>query len=293
LAVKPLGGSETLMNARTASLIAMVACAGIAGAQDEKPVFEVIHKGIRADVLLNRVTLPSGMVYEKFIHASSIDHFNWSGGTGKLRVIAGTETTNTSGSYRLEDLDGDGSSVSQDDLDAFSQRALDAFQNVNLNNYIDINSSGHEFSCIVTFERDVKDNDPDADQVPEFLYFERGGGGSNSWLVIEALDDDGNVIGRPRVMAPTEAVSSDPPAMVDTHNSSMQPRNRPQEMTAVAVDLSELGVTQLRRLRMRNPIAGVDRWMGTTWLSGETAPDFKLLVVQTYDVETPHYVMGD
>ncbi|MEM9064503.1 MAG: hypothetical protein AAGB51_03325 [Planctomycetota bacterium] len=279
------------------SLAAFVVCfAGTASGQSISSLvtatFHIDHQGIGGDVMLTEVRLPDGMYYDQFIHAASIDEFYFAGGSGKLRVIAGVDTTDTEGSFKLEDLDGNSSSVSQDDLALFNDRALSAFQNDNLNNYVDI-SGNYEFSCVVTFSRTVRDNDPAPDATPEILYFERGSGGSNSWLVIEALDEHGNVMGTPRVMAPSEAVASDPPAMVDTHDSSLQPRNSPQEMTAVPVDLSELGVEQLDRLRMRTPVNGVDMWNGSPWTGGEIAPDFKLMVVQTYDVVTPSFLIGD
>jgi len=193
-----------------AFLACFAGAAGFASAgSPDRPTasFEIRHEGIDADVMLEQVLLPNGMQYTRFIHASSIDEFTFDGGTGTLRVIAGTETTGTEGSFRLEDLDGNSSSVSPDDLALFNDRALSAFQNDNLNNYIDLSGS-HDFSCVVTFDRTVKDNSPDADSTPEILYFERGSGGSNSWLVIEAIDADGNVIGTPRVMSPSEAIPS-------------------------------------------------------------------------------------
>jgi len=247
----------------------------------------------RGDVMLKAVDFGHGLVFNRFIYASEITDFQWSGPTGKLRITVGPDVTEDAESFKLESGDGNDSNITQTDFDVFNAHAAAAFQSSNLNHFVDINSAaGAEFSCIVHFERAVKDNRWHDDEIPEILYFERGTGGANSYLTIEAVDMDGNVIGNPLLLSPAVAIHTTPEARVATLNSSLD-YNGWQTMTGVGVDLSHLGVDSIWRLRMRSPRPGDTDAEGNVFTSGEISPDFKLCVIQTVDVNYPAWYVGD
>ena len=144
---------------------------------------------------------------------------------------------------------------------------LTAFNNNNLNNYLD-SSSGITFSFIIEFDLVVKDNDAGPDDLGEILYFERGSGGGNSWLKMQAVDENGAPLGPWLVIGPNETVQTTPVTTVTSSNG---------KVGTTAIDVSRLGVSEFKYLRVSNELNGEPAYAG----GGDTQPDFKIMAVMT------------
>jgi len=251
------------------------------------------NEGSRGDVIMGAVDFGMMLRFDSFHYVSRVTDFQYNGDPGTLRITVGPDCSSGAAPHRIEDGDGDPSSVSETDLEIFNAHATEAFNNVNLNHFVDIQHSGSaQFSCILEFDELVKDDSILDDDVPEIIYFERGSGGGNSFLTIEALDADGNVVGRPLLIGPDDGIHCTPAAMVATLNNDLTYRGE-QEMTGVAIDMSDLGVVAFQRLRARTPVStDLDR-NGVAYSGGEVEADFKLVVVQTVMDGRPAWVIGD
>ncbi len=166
------------------------------------------------------------------------------------------------------DADGDQSSVTAADIEAFRQDILRVLSNNNLNNYIGIEASGMEFSFILEFDMVVRDNDPGPDDLGELLYFERGILNGNSWITLQAVDSSGVGIGPPLLISPHETSATTPRTYIfDTD----------QQMGGTAIDVSRLGVTEFKYLRVSTTDQSDSQY---AW-GGDRNPDFKLMAVIT------------
>jgi hypothetical protein len=258
------------------------------------PQFKLdVNDGPRGDVVMGEVDFGMLLRYDRFHYVSRVTDFQYNGAPGTLRITVGPDCSSGAVPHRIEDGDGNSSSISATDLAIFNDHATAAFNNVNLNHFVDIQNSGSaRFSCVLEFDELVKDDSILDDDVPEIIYFERGSGGGNSFLTIEALDADGNVVGRPLLIGPDDGIHCTPPAMVATLNNDLSFKGQ-QEMTGVAIDMSDLGVVAFQRLRARTPVSSDRDRNGVAYSGGEVEADFKLVVVQTVTDARPAWVVGD
>jgi len=258
--------------------------------------FRVLSEGTigRGDVTLDSVEFDDGRRWNKFIHASKITEFDTQGSLpGGVKITTGPDTTGNAGPSSLEGMDGDSSSISDADHDLFADRILAAYKDDNLNHFFDTNSKAGSFSYVVEFEKEVRDNDSGPDNVGEILWFERGGNGSNSWIVFEAVDELGRVVGNTVLVSPQHDAHTEPRAYGATLRDDLSYKSY-QAMTAVAVDVSSLGVSSFKRLRVRSAMNGYDGFSTSMMQSGQDVnADFKLMVIQTYDISMPAWALGD
>jgi hypothetical protein len=251
-----------------------------------KPTFHVsASNGAKGDVIVSKMEIGKGLMYEQFIYATKVENFQYEGETGAMRVVKGDNVTTAGRTGTLEAMDADPRSVSTKDRELFSALMLESLRNVNLNHFVDLRRDVR-WSMDVSFDVLIEDNAPKADGVPEIVFFERGAGGGNSCLTIEALDAQGNVIGTPIALTSADGVHTSPMASVGTFDDALR-QSGSQEMTGVALDLSLLGVTHASKLRLRTPVKGDRTTDGGSWQSGELQPDFKIVIVQTKHVQVP------
>lgn len=235
------------------------------------------YDGRYGNAMLDSVEFPTGDVFNEFIMAKAITDFSYSGaGDGSIRVLTAHDSTvGDPGLFDLDDEDGNGSDISLADQDLFNARILSAYQNRNLNSYFDL-SCDCPFSYVIEFEEPVVDNDENADGLGEILYLERGADAGNSWLLLTVVDESGNTLGTPVAIAPEETISTSPPTLLGRYNTNGTLRTGTQEMGCAAIDLSRLGVSEMRFLRVSTPPPGLYGYTG-----GERAPDGKIFVVMT------------
>lgn len=201
------------------------------------------------DILIQSVTWDDGTTHDDFILAAAVSDVQYEGPTNRLRVITGHDSTvGEPGVFHAEDEDGDGTSISETDLDLFANRILNAWNHENINAYIHRRSKKF-FSCTVEFEETIWDNAIESDDVGELLVFEISG---NSWIQIEALDEAGEILGAPLVVGNYKKISPYP-LYTKKYNNTGDPVNGEYEIRAIGVDLSDLGVTQARIIRFRTP----------------------------------------
>ena len=124
------------------------------------------------DILIQSVTWDDGTTHDDFILAAAVSDVQYEGPTDRLRVITGHDSTvGEPGVFHAEDEDGDGTSISETDLDLFADRILNAWNHENINAYIHRRSKKF-FSCTVEFEETIWDNAIGSDDVGELLVFE-------------------------------------------------------------------------------------------------------------------------
>ncbi|MEM7227407.1 MAG: hypothetical protein AAF432_01185 [Planctomycetota bacterium] len=224
---------------------------------------------VQGDAMLTRVEYPNSDEFITFYKPTAVHDFQWSGNKSKIRVRAGSNTTDgLSGDYILGADDGNSSNVTSADVTAFEGHILTAMSSNNLNQYMDISGNSNKVSFIVEFDRVVKDDDPGADDFGELLYFERGSGSGNSWLKIQAVDASGTPLGPWLVITPSETVQTTPTTTVYKSN---------QTMGTTSIDVSRLGVSEFQFLKVSNTLEGELAYTG----GGDMSPDFKLMAVMT------------
>lgn len=226
---------------------------------------------VQGDAVLNTVEYPSGDVFISYYKPANVSDIQYGGDTTKWRVRGGTNCTIglSGGAYPL-------SSVG---LASFHDLMLTAFSNKNLNNYLD-SSSGITFSFIIEFDLVVKDNDAGPDDLGEILYFERGSGGGNSWVKMQAVDENGAPLGPWLVIGPNETVQTTPDTTVTSSNG---------KVGTTAIDVSRLGVSEFKYLRVSNELNGEPAYTG----GGDTQPDFKIMAVMTNQAQLAELLFYD
>ena len=201
------------------------------------------------DILIQSVVWDDGTTHDQFILAAAVSDVQYEGPTNRLRVITGhNSNVGDPGVFHAEDEDGDGTTISETDLDLFANRILNAWNHENINAYIHRRSKKF-FSCTVEFEETLWDNDTGSDDIGELIIFEISG---NSWIQVEVLDEAGLVIGTPLVVGNYRKVAPYP-LYTKKYNNCGSPMNGQYEIRAIGVDLSDLGVTQARTIRFRSP----------------------------------------
>ncbi len=235
----------------------------------------------QGDAKLTSVEFPSGDEFIFFYKPVAVTDVQYSGTLSQWRVRAGSNTTNgLSGDYIFGTADGNSANQTSEDREAFADLILQAMQSDNLNQYVDLSGSGNEFSFIIEFDRSVMDNDADQDDFGELLYFERGAGSGNSWLKIQAVDENGAALGPWLVIQPSETVQTTPVTTV--YNSS-------QTMGTTSIDVSRLGVSEFKYLKISNDVAGEAAYSG----GGDMAPDFKFMSVMTNEAQIAEVMVFD
>ena len=226
---------------------------------------------VQGDAVLNTVEYPSGDVFISYYKPANVSDIQYSGDTTKWRVRGGTNCTIglSGGAYPL-------SSVG---LASFHDLMLTAFNNNNLNNYLD-SSSGITFSFIIEFDLVVKDNDAGPDDLGEILYFERDSGGGNSWIKMQAVDENGAPLGPWLVIGPNETVQTTPDTTVTSSNG---------KVGTTAIDVSRLGVSEFKYLHVSNELNGEPAYTG----GGDTQPDFKIMAVMTNQAQLAEFLFYD
>jgi hypothetical protein len=176
------------------------------------------------DAIVNMVEYPSGDSYLFYYTPSDVSDIQYTGDPSMWLVNAGANTSvGLSGVYLLGSFDGSPDDVSADDLAAFRTSMLSALQNRNLNNLVDLRSSASRFSFIVKFDVTVRDNDPGPDDFGEILYLERGNGSGNSWLKMQAVDEDGNALGPWLAIGPAETTATNPVSYIYDGSGDLAP----------------------------------------------------------------------
>jgi len=203
------------------------------------------------DILLEYVTWPDGTIIDQFIYASAVRDVEYEGPIGKFRVITGPDSTvGSPGVFGIEDEDGNGDSISNEDRDLFAQKILAANNHRNLNAYVDVRSSSH-YAYTIEFEEPLRDNSPFLDDVGELIIFEVAG---NSIVQLQAMNAVGQPIGDPITIEQNDWKNVSPERLyVGRYSNSGAPRCGSYEYKATSVDLTTLGVTELSSIRISPP----------------------------------------
>lgn len=226
---------------------------------------------VNKDVLLDRIVFPDGTtVHEaQFVYPTSVTEMKYSGPIDRFRRQNGQyATVGAPGIAYIDDLDGDGSSVSQEDLDQFCNEMVTVWGNNNLNNRILLQSQAG-YSFIVGLRTRIWDSNWGKDDRPELFVFEDQG---NSVMTIQALSDALEPVGTPVEVRAVDLVSISPEKVwVGRWNQDGQPQSGTYEAKLCAIDLSRLGVTSGRFFRITTDV----------WGGGEASADLKIIAVDT------------
>jgi len=235
------------------------------------PGYSDSRDAVNADVLLDRIEFADGVVVgaSQFVYPSEVRHMQYSGPIDRFRSQNGAHATvGPTGIAYIDDLDGDGSSVSAQDLDLFAGEMERVWGNNNLNNRILLQSQAG-YSFVVGLRTRIWDSSFTVDARPELFVFEDQG---NSVMTIQALDDDLEPAGVPvEVRAVNLATIQPEKAWVGRWNQSGQPQSGTYEAKLYAIDLTQLGVTNARFFKVTTNISG----------GGEASADLKILAVDT------------
>ncbi|MEY2716171.1 MAG: hypothetical protein RIT24_2514 [Planctomycetota bacterium] len=226
---------------------------------------------VNQDVLLDRIVFPDGTIVrqEQFVYPASVTEMKYAGPIDRFRRQNGQHATvGAPGIAYIDDLDGDGSSVSQEDLDQFCNEMVTVWCNNNLNNRILLQSQAG-YSFIVGLRTRIWDSNWGTDSRPELFVFEDQG---NSVMTIQALTDALEPVGTAVEVRAVDLVSIYPEKIwVGRWNQNGQPQSGTYEAKLCAIDLSRLGVTSGRFFRITTEV----------WGGGEASADLKIIAVDT------------
>jgi len=234
---------------------------------------------VGADVLLNSVSFADGVTVgpSHFVYAGSILHLYYAGPTGSLRVQNGPlATVGLPGVSYIEAQDLQSSSISSLDCLHFCQKVDQSFENPNLNNRIDLKgANGLEFSITLALESRIFDSHLELDNRPELFIFEEQG---NSVMTVQALNDLLLPVGTPVEVRAVDLASIQPSKVwvgrIATNGALLSGAH---ELKLKAIDLTSLGVPNVKYLRVTNWLSG----------GGQTATDFKVIGVDTSPAYAP------
>lgn len=279
---------KKFQNSISVAMLSMVS--GLACAQDRQPIFNVDYEGPSGTNTLMSIDFGGGLVFNKFIHATQASNFYMEGSSGATRIVRAPDSD-----VGPEPMKAPTASSSDSDKLEFETRLTEVFQNTNLNSFIDNQGSSPYFSFVLELEKPVKDDEAgDDDSVGEIIFFERGRNVANSYILLEALDEDGNVIGTPYLLDPDTPIEMSPSVQAAVFRGNLSYAGWSQDLGGVSIDLGKLGVSSLTRLRVSRPTVG-ENGMESGMLTGgrDLNPDFKLVFVQTYNVMLPAWMIGD
>lgn len=235
------------------------------------PGYSEPRSAVNKDVLLDRIVFQDGTVVQQaqFIYPASVSDMQYSGPIDRFRRQNGAlATVGPSGIAYIDDLDGDGSSVSQQDRDLFCNEMVTVWGNNNLNNRILLQSQAG-YSFIVGLRTRIWDSNWGSDNRPELFVFEDQG---NSVMTIQALTDALEPVGTPVEVRAVDIVSIQPNKVwVGRWNQNGQPQSGTYEAKLCAIDLSRLGVTSGRFFKITTNIS----------TGGEASADLKIIAVDT------------
>ncbi len=229
------------------------------------------------DGWLASVEMPDGTVLKHFYKPVGIHRLTSGGDMGHNHHIVQRGMPDSGFATALGRFSNDSSdhNVTQADLIGFRDALQTSLADTKLTHYVDAINTDPHFSFIIEFEQPLMDNDDGPDEFGELLYFERGAGNGNSWLTIQAVERDGTPLGPPLAISPDETAQT-VPAIQLTHGDA----NSAQRFGAVAIDLSRLGVSETRYLRVRHTIDSDPGYRSD--IPSDKAPDFKFLAIITH-----------
>lgn len=226
---------------------------------------------VGADVLLDRIVFEDGVTVQstQFIYPGEVEAVVYNGPVDKFRTMNGPlASVGTPGVKYIEDMDGNGASISAQDRELFAAQMEATWANNNLNNRIHLHAQS-VYSFVVDLETTVWDSDFALDMRPEIFVFEDQG---NSVMTIQPLDEDGANIGTAVEVRAVDIRSITPNKVWVgrfAENGALQ--SGTYELKMFCVDLTRLGVAHVRRLKITTAI-------GT---GGEASADLKIIAVDT------------
>ena len=235
------------------------------------PGFSNARDAVNADVLLDRIEFPDGTSVSsaQFIYPSEVRDMQYNGPIDRFRRQNGANATvGPTGIAYIDDLDGDGTSVSPQDLTLFADQMELVWGNNNLNNRCLLQSQAG-YSFVVGLRTRIWDSNWGPDTRPELFVFEDQG---NSVMTIQALSDELQPVGTPVEVRAVDLVSIQPNKVwVGRWNQNGQPQSGTYEAKLCGIDLSRLGVSSGRFFRISTQISG----------GGEASADLKIMAVDT------------
>jgi hypothetical protein len=235
------------------------------------PGYSNPRDAVGADVLLDRIVFEDGVTVQstQFIYPGEVEGVVYNGPVDKFRTMNGPlATVGSPGVRYIEDMDGNGASISAQDRELFAAQMESTWANNNLNNRIHLHAQS-VYSFIVDLETTVWDSDFALDMRPEIFVFEDQG---NSVMTIQPLDEDGANIGTAVEVRAVDIRSITPNKVWVgrfAENGALQ--SGTYELKVFAVDLTRLGVAHVRRLKITTEIA----------TGGEASADLKIIAVDT------------
>jgi len=250
--------------------------------QVSTPGFPDPRHAVNADVLLDRIVFADGAIVEasSFVYPAEIRQFAYSGTTGNFRTVNGSDASvGLAGSHRLEACDGNAASISLNDLRLFPAKLRDSFGNRNLNNRSEIKNNT-SFSMTVALATRVWDSNFELDERPELFIFEEQG---NSVVRVQACTELGELVGNAVEIRAVDLRSISPSKVwVGRFGTNGLPISGSYELKVAAIDLTELGVTSVKWLRITNTLSG-----------GNGSADLKIVAVDTSPGSGPPTMLFD
>ena len=235
------------------------------------PGYSDSRDAVNKDVLLDHIVFPDGTtVHEsQFVYPTLVTDMKYSGPIDRFRRQNGAlATVGPPGIAYIDDLDGDGSSVSRTDLELFCSEMIASWGNNNLNNRILLQSQAG-YSFIVGLRTRIWDSNWGNDDRPELFVFEDQG---NIVMTIQALTDSLEPVGTPVEVRAVDITSIQPSKVwVGRWGQNGQPQSGTYEAKLCAIDLSKLGVTSARFFKITTDV----------WGGGEASADLKIIAVDT------------
>ena len=234
------------------------------------PGYSDPRQAFNADILLDRIEFADGVVVEspQFIFPAEVRQFGYSGTVGCFRTVNGlAASVGLPGCHRLEACDGNATTISVNDMKLFPAKLKQTIANNNLNNRTELKSSV-SFSMTIPLATRVWDSNFELDGRPELFIFEEQG---NSVLKVQACSETGALLGTPVEIRAVNLVSALPEKIwVGRFTTGGLPASGSYELKYATIDLTQLGVTSVKWLRITNSGTG-----------GNGSADLKVLAVDT------------
>ncbi len=276
LSVASLSAASITLWIATSNTGSAVSSDGLASSQVPRlvvqtPGFSNPRDAVNADVLLQHIEFSDGSSIgsAQFVYPTEIRNMQYAGPIDRFRRQNGANATiGPTGIAYIDDLDGDGQSVSAQDLGLFADQMKIVLGNNNLNNRILLQSQAG-YSFVVGLRTRIWDSEWGRDDRPELFVFEDQG---NSVMTIQALNDELVPVGTPLEIRAVDLVSMQPTkTWVGRWGQNGQPQSGTYEAKCCAIDLSRLGVTSTRYFKVTTAVSG----------GGEASADLKILAVDT------------
>lgn len=222
----------------------------------------------RNDIFLDYVQYSETEIYTDFIRPQGIVSLNMSENTwrsGQLNVIAGKDTTGIGYNRVVPDNRNGRIENGEISRDAFKNEVLKASQSRNLNWFINSAITDTSFELTMDFSQDPLRH--------RIIFFERGPGGPNSIIQLEAVDAQGRKIGNAVRINPSQGHmirhdfgGRDRDAAVYATTDGNVGK---QELGFYDLHVSDFGVSSVSYLRFTTP--------GSFGFNGDLQPDFKIM----------------